>query len=109
MFRKKPREARPRRNASRKPPEKPLKPVKSIQMVIQMRGKAGITYSKLSTISRVDGSYLRRLETGVSRNPSRDTLISLLEALVDYTKLFTAKDVDRVLNVAGFAPAPLRH
>lgn len=108
MFGRRRKKIRSRRTDQTVPSRKPLKPVKAIGMIIKMREKADITYSKLSTIARVDKSYLRRLETGESRHPGRDILIALTRALVDYTKLFAEKDVDRVLAAAGFPPAPLR-
>ena len=108
MFGRKRKKTRSRRIIRSEPPEKPLKPAKAIEMIIKMREKADITYSQLARLARVDKSYLRRLELGESRHPGRQTLIDLSEALVDYTKMFDERDVDRVLKAAGFAPAPLR-
>jgi hypothetical protein len=107
MFWRKTKKKKTRRRARGRFSDKPLEPVKAIAIIVEMRQKAHITYSKLSTISGVDKSYMRRLERGESRNPGRDTLIDLARSLVNYTKLFTEKDVDRVLQAAGFAPAPM--
>lgn len=108
MFGRKPKKAKSRRRIRGRSPEEPHKPVKSVEIIIQMREKAGLTYSQLARLAGTDRSYLRRLEVGESRNPGHDTLIDLAEALVDYTKLFTEDDVDRVLKAAGFPPAPVR-
>lgn len=106
MFGRKSGKARSRRNAYLAPPKKRFKPVKSIQMLMKMREKAGVSRYKMATLAWVDEKYVKRLELGEARHPGRDVLIRLSRALVEYTKMFTEKDVDRVLAAAGFAPAP---
>lgn len=107
MFRRKPRKAGSRHKVNRGPKQKPLKPVKPIEMLIEMRKKAGITPYKLASLAWVDGRYLRRLEAGEARNPGRDVLINLARAIVNFTKLFDEHHVDKVLAAADFAPAPM--
>ena len=100
------RPARPR--GSRQPEQaKPPKPVRPIRRLIKMREKAGMSRYMLASMARQDDRYLKRLESGEARNPGRNVLISLGRALVAYTKLYNEGDVDKVLNDAGFAPAPL--
>ena len=61
---------------------------------------------KLASDAYVDQKYYKRLELGEARNPGRGVLISLVRALVAYTKIYTEKDVDRVLAAWGYPPAP---
>jgi transcriptional regulator with XRE-family HTH domain len=82
------------------------RPIKAIGRLVKMRLRSNMTRYRLSQASGVDYSYLKRLETGTSRNPSRATLIALGRAMVAHSKMFTEADVDKILGEANFAPAP---
>lgn len=97
------REFRPRQAAIVSPA-----PAEAIKIVVRMRQKAGMSLYRLSADAHVDYNYLKKLESGRSRNPSRQVLIALGNALVAHTSLFSQKDVDRILREAGFPPAPAR-
>jgi len=107
MFRKKSKKPRARQHAHVEQSLEPLKPVKAIRILIEMREKAGVTTYRLASLARVDSKYLWRLERGEARNPGREALIRLARALVGYTKLFSESDVDCVLAAADYAPAPM--
>ena len=79
---------------------------KAIDRLVEMRRRSNMTRYRLSRASGVDYSYLKRLEAGTSRNPSRATLIALGRAMVAHSKIFTEADVDEILGEANFAPAP---
>ena len=81
-------------------------PVISIQMLVEMKERAGLSTGVWASLAHVDPSYLARLESGSSTHPGRALLIALAVALVNYTSLFDEGDVNRVLKVAGFPPAP---
>jgi predicted transcriptional regulator len=61
---------------------------------------------RLALMAEVDQSYLARLEDGRAMNPSRDVLMRLLRALVEFTSEFTRRDADDILKAAGMAPSP---
>ena len=84
-----------------------LKPVKPIATIVKMRDKVGMSRWKLAEDAHLDQSYYKRLESGEARNPGRDVLIRLVRALVAFSKVFSEREVDRVLAQAGYAPAPL--
>lgn len=97
------REFRPRQAATVSPA-----PVEAMKVVVRMRQKAGMSLYRLSADAHVDYNYLKKLESRRSRNPSRQVLIALGNALVAHTSPFSQKDVDRILREAGFPPAPAR-
>ena len=79
-------------------------PIEAMKLVTRMRRRAGMTTYGLATNAAVDFNYLKKLERGEARNPSRAVLMSLGNALTAYTSLFSRRDVDRVLKAAGFPP-----
>ncbi len=83
-------------------------PAEAMLLLVAMKERAKVSTYKWASLARVDGRYLARLETGEKRNPSRDVLIAMAQALVDHTSLFGQGDVDRVLRAAGLPPAPRR-
>ena len=98
---------RPARAAPKKPKgPKRSRPVKPIRMIIKMCKKAGLTRNALTEASYLDPKYVWRLEMGQKRNPGRNILINPTRALVAYTKMYSEKDVDKVLDAAGYPPAP---
>ena len=79
-------------------------PIEAMKLVTRMRGRAGMTTYGLARDADVDFNYLKKLERGEARNPSRVVLMSLGNALTAYTSLFSRRDVDRILKAAGFPP-----
>jgi hypothetical protein len=104
VRRTKPKKSRPVLKKKKKEYDKP---VKAIEMIIEMREQCGLNRHELARSSGNDPKYLWNLERGIKRNPSRWALITLTRALVAYTKLFDETDVDAVLKAAGYPPAPL--
>ena len=107
IRRKRPRESSRREPRRPKPKARKLKPVKSIQLLMKMREKAGLTTFQFAALSYADYKYLQRLESGEAHNPSRSYLKGMAESLVEYTSLFDIKHVDEVLKSGGHPPAPV--
>jgi transcriptional regulator with XRE-family HTH domain len=79
-----------------------------MQLITRMRLKAGMSRYRLAADAGVDYNHVKKLETGVSRNPSRQVLVDLAGALAGYTSMYSQKDVTRILKAAGFPPPPVR-
>ena len=72
--------------------------------LVQLRRKARLNRYRLSELSKVDGSYLARLEAGVQTRPGRKVVISLGQALLDHCPDIREKDIDALLKSAGHFP-----
>ena len=96
---KSPRKIRPQARGD----NPPVRPMAAIEAA---REKAGLTVYGLATLSDVDETYLRRLLNGQRRNPGRDTLIFLGEALTHFDDSFKRKHLEKVLKNAGLRPLP---
>ena len=68
----------------------------------KMLGKSGYNSYRLAVEAKVDPGYLWRLLNGERRNPGRDLVSVLGEALLDASSEVTAKDLDRLFKFAGF-------
>ena len=106
MFWRSGREANDRRISNRVEKPHTVRPAKAIEILIELRGKANLTAFQFARITRLDYSYWKRLESGESQNLGHDLLLQAARALVGYSKIFDEDDVDRVLEAAGFPPAP---
>ena len=93
-------------------PRRPIRPqaqeplVRPMAAIEAAREKADLTVYGLAILSDVDETYLRRLLNGQRRNPSRDTLIFLGEALMQFDDSFKRKHLEKVLKNAGLRPLP---
>ena len=79
-----------------------------MRIIEEAWARANLTHYGLAQLSGTDQSYLRRLLNGQRRSPSRDTLMALGEALMHYDPRFKKKDLERVLESAGFMKLPKR-
>ena len=66
--------------------------------------KCGITPYRLSSMSGIDPTYVRRLMTGERRNPSRQVVADLAEALKEYSTIISDRDTNRLVKRAGYPP-----
>jgi hypothetical protein len=65
-----------------------------------------MTRYRLAQDARVDPSHVARLERGERLHPGRDLVLRLGQALLDYSGDISLKDVDQMLEVAGYGPLP---
>jgi transcriptional regulator with XRE-family HTH domain len=72
----------------------------------RVREKAKMTCYVLARESRVDSTYLARLERGEKVRPSRQLVLRLGQALLDNSGDISLKDVNRLLRAAGYGPLP---
>jgi transcriptional regulator with XRE-family HTH domain len=70
------------------------------------RTKAKMTRYRLAEEAQADPSHLARLERGERSNPRRDLVLRLGQAMLDYSGDISLKDVDRLLQSAGYGPLP---
>ncbi len=72
----------------------------------RLREQAKMTRYRLSRDAHVDFSHIKRLETGERKNPSRDTVLRICQALLDYSGDITLNDANDLLKDAGYGPVP---
>ena len=72
----------------------------------KLREKAKVTPYSLASLAGSDGGYIKRLENEERRRPRRDTVLHLGQALLDVSGDITLKDIDQLLNAAGYGPLP---
>ena len=65
-----------------------------------------MTRYALARESRVDPTYLARLESGVKVRPGRQLVLRIGQALLDNSGKISREDVDRLLKAAGYGPLP---
>ena len=70
----------------------------------KVAGKARVRAYALSEASQVDYSHVRRLLSGQSPRPTRDTILRLGQALLDLSGDMTLEHVDQLLAAAGKGP-----
>ena len=70
----------------------------------KVTGKANVRAYELSGTSGVDYNHIRRLLSGESQRPVRDTIIRLGQALLDLSGDITLDHVDQLLVAAGKGP-----
>ena len=70
------------------------------------RTEAKMTRYRLAQDARVDPSHVARLERGERLHPSRDLVLRLGQALLDNSGDISLKDVDQLLEAAGYGPLP---
>ena len=68
------------------------------------RTKAKMTRYRLAQDARVDPSHVARLERGERLHPGRDLVLRLGQALLDNSGDISLKDVDQLLEAAGYGP-----
>ena len=68
-----------------------------------MIDKSGLSVYRLACMANIDPGYLWRLLNGERRNPGWDVVNALGKALYEASGEVTEKDLDRLLNSAGFA------
>ncbi|MCH7534430.1 MAG: helix-turn-helix domain-containing protein [Bacteroidetes bacterium] len=76
------------------------------ELLTKVRKRAKITIYRLARDARTDWTYVKRLETGERRRPSRQMVLELSQALLDNSGAVTLRDVDRLLKAAGYGPLP---
>ena len=69
-----------------------------------LRERSGKSIYRLAQYSGIIEAYLRRLETGERRNPTRDTVVKIGIALVQDSAEVSIHDVQELLLAAGFTP-----
>ena len=72
----------------------------------KLRTNARLTHYGLARDAQVDYGHLRRLERGESRNPSRQLVLYIGQALLDASSDISLKDIDQLLLAAGYGPLP---
>ena len=72
----------------------------------KLRKKAKMSRYALARESRVDPSYMARLESGAKVHPRRQVVLDIGQALLDNSGKMSLKDVDRLLKAAGYGPLP---
>jgi transcriptional regulator with XRE-family HTH domain len=72
----------------------------------KLRTKAKMTRFRLAQNTRVDPAHVARLERGERLRPSRDLVLRMAQALLDYSGDIRLKDVDQLLQSAGYGPLP---
>ncbi len=72
----------------------------------KLRNKAKMNRYTLAKESRVDPTYLARLESGAKVHPGRQLVLRIGQALLDNSGKITLEDVDRLLKAAGYGPLP---
>ncbi len=75
----------------------------------KLRNKAKLTRYALARDSGVDPPYLARLERGEKVRPGRPLVLRIGQALLDNSGKISLKDVDRLLQAAGYEPLPRNH
>ena len=70
----------------------------------KVTGKAKLRAYALSQASEVDYNHVRRLLSGESQRPARDTILRLGQALLDLSGEITLDHVDQLLAAAGKGP-----
>ena len=70
----------------------------------KVASKAKVRAYELSEASRVDYNHVRRLLSGESKRPARDTILRLGQALLDLSGDVTLNHVDQLLVAAGKGP-----
>ena len=70
----------------------------------KVAGKAKVRAYSLSEASGVDYNHVRRLLSGESQRPTRDTIVRLGQALLDLSGDITLDHVDQLLVAAGKGP-----
>ena len=69
-----------------------------------MMDRCQISAYALGNMSRADPSYVLRLLSGERQNPSRDVVISMAQALQEYSTMISDEDVDRLIEYSGHVP-----
>ncbi len=72
----------------------------------KVREKAKVTTYRLAEDAQTNWIYVKRLETGERKHPSRKMVLRLGQALLDNSGAITLDDVDRLLKAAGYGPLP---
>jgi transcriptional regulator with XRE-family HTH domain len=72
----------------------------------ELRNKARMTKYRLAQDDGVDPAHVGRLEGGERLHPSRDLVLRMGQALLDYSGEISLKDVDQLLRSAGYGPVP---
>ena len=72
----------------------------------KLRKKSKMTRYALARESRVDPTYLARLESGARVRPGRQLVLDIGQALLDNSGKITLKHADRLLKAAGYGPLP---
>ena len=65
-----------------------------------------MTRYALARESRVNSTYLVRLESGEKFRPGRQLVLRIGQALLDHSSKISLDDVDRLLKAAGYGPLP---
>jgi transcriptional regulator with XRE-family HTH domain len=71
-----------------------------------LRKKARISSYGLAVEAQLDPSYVRRLETGKRKKPSREVVLQLGQALVNSSGDISLNHVDELLRAADYGPLP---
>ena len=69
-----------------------------------LREKGDKSRYAIARFTGLDEAYLKRLESGERRNPSRETVIKIALALVCGTTVITMQDIYALMLSAGHAP-----
>jgi transcriptional regulator with XRE-family HTH domain len=72
----------------------------------QLRKKAKITSYALAMEAQLDPSYVRRLELGKRKKPSRRVVLQLAQALLNSSGDISLNHVDQLLRAADYGPLP---
>ncbi len=70
----------------------------------RLRKKAKMNRYTLAQESRVDPTYLARLESGAKVHPGRQLVLRIGQAFLDNSGKINLEDVDRLLKAAGYGP-----
>jgi transcriptional regulator with XRE-family HTH domain len=68
--------------------------------------KARISSYALAMEAQLDPSYVRRLELGKRKNPSRRVVLQLAQALLNSSGDISVRHVDELLRAADYGPLP---
>ncbi len=72
----------------------------------KLRKKAKMTRYALARESRVDPTYLARLESGEKIRPGRQLVLRIGQALLNNSGKISLDHVDLLLKAAGYGPLP---
>jgi transcriptional regulator with XRE-family HTH domain len=75
----------------------------------QLRKKAKTTSYALAMEAQLDPSYVRRLETGKRKKPSRRVVLQLGQALLNSSGDISLNHLDELLRAADYGPLPHQH
>jgi transcriptional regulator with XRE-family HTH domain len=72
----------------------------------KLRNKAKMTRYRLAQDAEVDAAHVGRLERGERLHPGRDLVLRMGQALLNYSGAISLRDVDQLLQSAGYGPLP---